>query len=159
MDIVLRESERLNTTIRSFLDYARRGPLAIAKATTLPRGGATESPFEAQVLAALVVPAAGVAAPVAAEPPPPAIVRYVVVDNVCAWPNLTLLRDGSIAAASRETRPVAQPQDNNFESMVVPFRGRDGRGPMPALAAFDALKTRSSWNQPNTGVTRHAFAR
>lgn len=40
--------------LKTFLDYARRGPLAIAKATTLPRGGATESPFEAQVLAALV---------------------------------------------------------------------------------------------------------
>lgn len=34
----------------------------------------------------------------AAENLPPAIARYVGVDNVCAWPNLTLLRDGTIAA-------------------------------------------------------------
>ena len=25
--------------------------------------------------------------------------RYVAVDNVCAWPNLTLLKDGTIVAA------------------------------------------------------------
>lgn len=42
--------------------------------------------------------------------PEPAIARYVVVDNVCAWPNLTLLRDGTIAAVihnqpSHSTRP------------------------------------------------------
>ena len=33
-----------------------------------------------------------------AEITPAIIARYVVVDNVCAWPNLTLLRDGTIAA-------------------------------------------------------------
>jgi len=32
------------------------------------------------------------------EPEPPGIVRYVAVDNVCAWPNLIQLGDGSIAA-------------------------------------------------------------
>ena len=36
----------------------------------------------------------------AAESALPAIVsRYVAIDNVCAWPNLTVLRDGSVAAA------------------------------------------------------------
>ncbi|MBL8766474.1 MAG: hypothetical protein JNL94_03860, partial [Planctomycetes bacterium] len=40
--------------LKTFLDYARRGPLAIAEATTLPRGDACESPFERHVLAALV---------------------------------------------------------------------------------------------------------
>lgn len=25
--------------------------------------------------------------------------RYIAIDNVCAWPNLTLMRDGSIVAA------------------------------------------------------------
>ena len=36
----------------------------------------------------------------AAEPAtePPQIARYVAVDNVCAWPQLTMLRDGTIAA-------------------------------------------------------------
>src|SRR6185436_13057501 len=29
---------------------------------------------------------------------PPQIARYVAIDNVCAWPNLTVLRDGTIAA-------------------------------------------------------------
>lgn len=53
--------------------------------------------FLSALLAPAVATAAGAAGP-AAEPPPPAIARYVVVDNVCAWPNLTLLRDGSIAA-------------------------------------------------------------
>jgi hypothetical protein len=33
-----------------------------------------------------------------AEPPPVQIERYIAVDNVCAWPNLTRLKDGSIAA-------------------------------------------------------------
>lgn len=40
---------------------------------------------------------AGIGMAPAAEPPP-AITRYVAVDNVCAWPQLTMLRDGSIAA-------------------------------------------------------------
>ena len=31
-------------------------------------------------------------------PPPPAITRYVAVDNVCAWPMLATLRDGTIVA-------------------------------------------------------------
>lgn len=31
-------------------------------------------------------------------PEPSAINRYIVIDNVCAWPNLTLLPDGTIAA-------------------------------------------------------------
>lgn len=34
----------------------------------------------------------------AGESAPPRISRYIVIDNVCAWPNLTLLRDGSLAA-------------------------------------------------------------
>ena len=35
----------------------------------------------------------------AAEPAaPPAAERYVAIDNVCAWPNLTQLRDGTIIA-------------------------------------------------------------
>jgi len=35
----------------------------------------------------------------AAEPSaPPAIQRFVAIDNVCAWPNLTVLPDGSINA-------------------------------------------------------------
>ena len=36
----------------------------------------------------------------AAEPAaePPQIARYVAIDNVCAWPQLTVLREGTIAA-------------------------------------------------------------
>ncbi|MGE0756613.1 MAG: sialidase family protein [Pirellulaceae bacterium] len=33
-----------------------------------------------------------------AEPEPPGIQRLVAVPNVCAWPNLTLMKDGSITA-------------------------------------------------------------
>jgi hypothetical protein len=35
---------------------------------------------------------------VAETPAPAGIQRFVAVDNVCAWPQLTLLRDGTIAA-------------------------------------------------------------
>ena len=38
------------------------------------------------------------ALPGAAKAPPRPIMRYMAVDNVCAWPNLTLLDDGTIAA-------------------------------------------------------------
>lgn len=35
----------------------------------------------------------------AVEPSAPAVIlRYIAIDNVCAWPNLTLLRDGTIIA-------------------------------------------------------------
>jgi len=35
----------------------------------------------------------------AAEPAQPTVIsRYVAIDNVCAWPNLTVLRDGTIIA-------------------------------------------------------------
>ena len=40
------------------------------------------------------------------EPEPPALKRVVAIENVCAWPNLTLLADGSIAAVEAGTRKV-----------------------------------------------------
>lgn len=42
----------------------------------------------------LIAPLAWAAEPAA----PPAVERYVAVDNVCAWPNLTQLHDGTIIA-------------------------------------------------------------
>lgn len=51
-----------------------------------------------RVLCGIVVSLLLVASLVAGESTPPRISRYVAIDNVCAWPNLTLLRDGSIAA-------------------------------------------------------------
>lgn len=49
---------------------------------------------------ATLLPLAVLSAALAETPAPePAVLaRFVAVDNVCAWPNLTLLRDGSIAA-------------------------------------------------------------
>ena len=31
-------------------------------------------------------------------PEPAQIERFVAIDNVCAWPNLTVLRDGTLVA-------------------------------------------------------------
>jgi hypothetical protein len=55
----------------------------------------------------------------AAEPED--IVRYVVVDNVCAWPNLTLLKDGSIAAIIHN-----QPSHARMEGDIDCWTSRDG---------------------------------
>ncbi len=57
----------------------------------------------------------------AAEPPPPQIVRYVAVDNVCAWPNLNVLPDGTIAAIIHN-----RPSHGKMEGMVECWASRDG---------------------------------
>jgi len=52
---------------------------------------------------------------------PSGIERYVVVDNVCAWPNLTLLRDGSIAAVIHN-----QPSHSLLEGDIDCWVSQDG---------------------------------
>lgn len=59
----------------------------------------------------------------AAEPSsePPQIARYVAVDNVCAWPQLTVLRDGTIAAIIHN-----QPAHGQREGDVECWTSADG---------------------------------
>ena len=65
---------------------------------------------------------AGIA--VAAEPPaePSRITRFVAVDNVCAWPQLTVLRDGTIAAILHN-----KPAHGGMEGDVECWTSADGR--------------------------------
>ena len=48
--------------------------------------------------------------------------RYVVIDNVCAWPNLTVLRDGTIAATIYNS-----PNHGTSEGAVDVWASQDGR--------------------------------
>ncbi len=41
---------------------------------------------------------------------PSSMARYVAVDNVCAWPQLFLLRDGTIAALLQNLATIKLPQ-------------------------------------------------
>lgn len=65
--------------------------------------------------------ACGSAPAATTEPVPPKIARYVVVDNVCAWPNLTVLSDGSIAAIIHN-----QPSHARKEGDIDCWVSRDG---------------------------------
>jgi hypothetical protein len=56
-----------------------------------------------------------------AEVAPPAVRRYVAVDNVCAWPNLTRLGDGTIAAIIHN-----QPSHGEMEGQVECWTSADG---------------------------------
>ena len=82
--------------------------------------------------------ACGSRAPAATtEPAPPAIARYVVVDNVCAWPNLTVLSDGSIAAIIHN-----QPSHARKEGDIDCWVSRDG--------AFWEKRAQPAPNEPGT---------
>ncbi|MBL9084815.1 MAG: exo-alpha-sialidase [Planctomycetales bacterium] len=63
------------------------------------------------------------AEPVAAETEtlPVSIARYVAVDNVCAWPNLTKLADGTIVAVIHN-----RPAHGQLEGDVDCWASRDG---------------------------------
>lgn len=52
---------------------------------------------------------------------PPGLKRVVAIENVCAWPNLTLLPDGSIAAVI-----FNQPGHGTMEGDVECWNSRDG---------------------------------
>ncbi len=58
-----------------------------------------------------------------AEPPPmpSAIVRYVAIDNVCAWPNLVRLKDGTITAIIHN-----RPSHGGMEGQVECWASADG---------------------------------
>jgi hypothetical protein len=71
--------------------------------------------------------------PATPEATPPEIQRVVAVENVCAWPNLTLLRDGTIAAIIHN-----RPSHGGME------------GDVECWASMDGLK----WEKRST-VTQH----
>ena len=53
---------------------------------------------------------------------PPDIQRFVAIDNVCAWPNLTVLEDGTIVATI-----FNQPSHGQMEGDVECWASSDGR--------------------------------
>ena len=83
------------------------------------------------LLFALVVEATDVAR--GAEPEPKGLQRSVAIENVCAWPKLTLLRDGTLAAVIHN-----QPTHGTRE------------GDIDCWASIDGLK----WEKRST-ITRH----
>jgi hypothetical protein len=60
--------------------------------------------------------------PAADEESVPLVGRYVVIDNVCAWPNLTTLRDGTILATI-----FNRPSHGRMEGDVECWASADGR--------------------------------
>ncbi len=58
----------------------------------------------------------------AAEPAPSTIQRFVGIDNVCAWPNLTLLPDGSI-----NTTIFGQPSHGQMAGAAECWNSKDGQ--------------------------------
>src|SRR3982751_4788023 len=66
-------------------------------------------------------PAAQFVSVAALEPEPPNARRVVAGENVCAWPNLTLLRDGTVAAVL-----FNQPTHGQAEGDVECWVSRDG---------------------------------
>lgn len=59
--------------------------------------------------------------PAATEAAPPSIQRFIAIDNVCAWPNLTLLPDGSI-----NTTIFGQPSHGQIAGAAECWNSKDG---------------------------------
>src|SRR3954469_14939381 len=57
----------------------------------------------------------------AGETQPPAITRFVAIDNVCAWPNLTVLPDGTI-----NTTIFGKPSHGQMEGAAECWNSADG---------------------------------
>ncbi|MCB1061842.1 MAG: exo-alpha-sialidase [Verrucomicrobiae bacterium] len=55
------------------------------------------------------------------EPEPPGLKRVVAVENVCAWPNLTLMADGTVIAVFHN-----QPSHGQGEGDIDCWASRDG---------------------------------
>ena len=77
------------------------------------------------------------------EPEPKAVQRVVAVEDVCAWPNLTLLRDGTVAAVFHN-RPSHGQQEGDVEC----WASRDG-------LAWEKRGTVTR-HEPNTVRMNHA---
>lgn len=74
----------------------------------------------AGILASTAV-AADKSAGLGTEPEPPGLKRVMAVEGVCAWPNLTLLRDGTIIAVFHN-----QPAHGTQEGDIDCWASRDG---------------------------------
>ena len=75
------------------------------------------------LLVALTVCVVAVTAEAASpQPASPVVQRFVAIDNVCGWPNLTMLRDGTIIATI-----FNQPTHGGWEGDVECWASRDGR--------------------------------
>ena len=74
---------------------------------------------------------------------PAEIVRFVAIDNVCAWPNLTRLSDGSIAAIIHN-----RPSHGGMEGDIECWTSSDG--------ALWQKRGHPAPNEPNTIRMNHA---
>src|SRR5688572_13751121 len=92
---------------------------------------------------ALVVLLAMSAAADEAPKQPEKIARYVAVDNVCAWPNLVLLRDGSIAAILHN-----RPSHGQMEGEIECWASKEG--------ALWEKRGNPAPHEPNTVRMNHA---
>lgn len=97
------------------------------------------------VLAACVLSLVVVATISGADEPmlPPKLQRFVAIDNVCAWPNLTLLRDGTITAIIHN-----QPAHGRLEGDVECWTSVNGE--------FWTKAGRPTRHEPNTIRMNHA---
>jgi len=77
------------------------------------------------------------------EPEPTTLQRVVAVENVCAWPNLTLMRDGTVIAVFHN-----QPSHGGQEGDVDCWASRDG-------LAWEKRSTVTK-HEPNTIRMNHA---
>ncbi|MBM4044470.1 MAG: hypothetical protein FJ279_05095 [Planctomycetes bacterium] len=78
----------------------------------------TASPSAMALAPLLLAPLASLSA---AETEPAPLQRVVAVENVCAWPNLTLMRDGTVIAIFHN-----QPSHGGMEGDVDCWASRDG---------------------------------
>ncbi len=78
-----------------------------------------------------------------AEPEPASLQRVVAVENVCAWPNLTLMKDGTIIAIFHN-----QPSHGQKEADIDCWSSRDG-------LKWEKLSTVTQ-HKPNTNRMNHA---
>src|SRR5262245_48806151 len=97
-----------------FNDNLSNREFPIDPMTSLPKS----IPGHPWITAALALTASALAAPTA---PASWIERFVAIDNVCAWPNLTLLNDGSIAAVIHN-----QPSHSQLMGDLDCWVSRDG---------------------------------
>ena len=77
------------------------------------------------------------------EPVPPGLKRVVAVENVCAWPNLTLLPDGTVVAIF-----FNQPAHGTVEGDLECYASRDG-------IVWEKRSTVTA-NEPDTVRMNHA---
>ncbi|MFO1448400.1 MAG: sialidase family protein [Opitutaceae bacterium] len=72
-------------------------------------------------LALALLPQLAAAADTPSETAPPSVVRYVAVDNVCAWPNLSRMPDGTLLAVIHN-----RPSHGQMEGMIEAWTSVDG---------------------------------